>query len=125
MSKFLHYTVPSVMGCLVTSLYLVVDGVFIARGVGETAVAAVTLVLPLTMAFVALSMIFSVGGGNLVSTSRGAGDQARAVNVFRESIYMLLSIGIIFSILGTLFADEIAIMLGATGELVSPAAEYT
>ncbi len=77
------------------------------------------------MAFVALSMIFSVGGGNLVSTSRGAGDQARAVNVFRESIYMLLSIGIIFSILGTLFADEIAIMLGATGELVSPAAEYT
>lgn len=125
MSKFLHYTVPSVMGCLVTSLYLVVDGVFIARGVGETAVAAVTLVLPLTMAFVALSMIFSVGGGNLVSTSRGAGDQARAVNVFRESIYMLLSIGIIFSILGTLFADEIAIMLGAAGELVSPAAEYT
>lgn len=62
MSKFLRYTVPSVMGCLVTSLYLVVDGVFIARGVGEAAVAGVTLVLPLTMAFVALSMIFSVGG---------------------------------------------------------------
>ncbi|MDD2201705.1 MAG: MATE family efflux transporter [Firmicutes bacterium] len=125
MSKFLRYTVPSVMGCLVTSLYLVVDGVFIARGVGEAAVAAVTLVLPLTMAFVALSMIFSIGGGNLVSISRGAGDEHRAVNVFRESVCMLLLMGVLFSVLGTLFADEIAISLGATGELIPFAAEYT
>ncbi len=122
--RFARYVVPSVVGSAVTSLYLVVDGVFIARGVGETGVAAVTLVLPLTMAFVAISMVFSVGGASLVSISRGSDDPDRAVSIFRQSVCALMIIGAVFSLVGAAFADDIAVALGATGRLRLPATEY-
>lgn len=122
--RFARYVVPSVVGSVVTSLYLVVDGVFIARGVGETGVAAVTLVLPLTMAFVAMSMVFSVGGANLVSISLGSDDPDRAVSIFRQSVYTLMIIGAVFSLVGAAFAGDIAVALGARGRLRLPATEY-
>ena len=122
--RFVRYVVPSVLGSAVTSLYLVVDGVFIARGVGETGVAAVTLVLPLTMAFVAISMVFSVGGASLVSISLGSDDPDRAVSIFRQSVCALMIIGAVFSLVGAAFADDIAVALGATGRLRLPATEY-
>jgi len=122
--RFARYVVPSVVGSVVTSLYLVVDGVFIARGVGETGVAAVTLVLPLTMAFVAMSMVFSVGGANLVSISLGSDDPDRAVSIFRQSVYTLMIIGAVFSLVGAAFAGDIASALGARGRLRLPATEY-
>ena len=122
--KFMKHAIPSVVGCLITSLYLVVDGVFIARGVGETGVAAVTLVLPLTMAVVAVSMIFSTGGANLVSMSLGANDEHRANGIFRQSLVVLLIIGAVFSISGALFANEISAILGARGILKPYASEY-
>ena len=122
--RFVKYVVPSVVGSAVTSLYLVVDGVFIARGVGETGVAAVTLVLPLTMAFVAMSMVFSVGGANLVSISLGSDDPDRAVSIFRQSVCTLMIIGAVFSFVGATFAGDIAAALGATGRLRLPATEY-
>ncbi len=122
--RFGRYVVPSVVGSAVTSLYLVVDGVFVARGVGETGVAAVTLVLPLTMAFVAMSMVFSVGGANLVSISLGSDDPDRAVSIFRQSVCTLMIIGAVFSLVGAAFAGDIAVALGATGRLRLPATEY-
>jgi len=122
--RFAKYVVPSVVGSVVTSLYLVVDGVFIARGVGETGVAAVTLVLPLTMAFVAMSMVFSVGGASLVSINLGSDDTDRAVSIFRQSVCILMIIGTVFSLVGAAFAEDIAAALGATGGLRLPATEY-
>ena len=122
--RFVRYVAPSVLGSVVTSLYLVVDGVFIARGVGETGVAAVTLVLPLTMAFVAISMVFSVGGANLVSINLGSDDTDGAVSVFRQSVCALMFIGAVLSFAGAAFAVDIAAALGATGGLRLPAAEY-
>jgi len=104
LGRFARYVVPSVVGSAVTSLYLIVDGVFIARGVGEVGVAAVTLVLPLTMAFVAMSMVFSVGGANLVSISLGSDDPDRAVSIFRQSVCTLMIIGAAFSLVGAAFA---------------------
>jgi putative MATE family efflux protein len=124
LKRFVRYVIPSVVGSVVTSLYLVVDGVFIARGVGETGVAAVTLILPLTMAFIAISMVFSVGGANLVSISLGSDDPDRAVSIFRQSVCTLMIIGAMFSLAGAAFADDIAVALGATGRLRLPAAEY-
>jgi len=124
LGRFARYVVPSVVGSAVTSLYLIVDGVFIARGVGEVGVAAVTLVLPLTMAFVAMSMVFSVGGANLVSISLGSDDPDRAVSIFRQSVCTLMIIGAAFSLVGAAFAGDIAAALGATGRLRLPATEY-
>ena len=122
--RFARYVVPSVVGSVVTSLYLVFDGVFIARGVGETGVAAVTLVLPLTMAFVAMSMVFSVGGAKLETISLGSDDPDRAVSIFRQSVCTLIIIGAAFSLVGAAFAGDIAAALGATGRLRLPATEY-
>ncbi|SHJ47606.1 putative efflux protein, MATE family [Hathewaya proteolytica DSM 3090] len=122
--KFMKFAIPSIIAMLITSLYLVVDGIFIAWGVGEIGVAAVTLVFPITTGFTAISMIFAVGGSNLVSLYFGGNDIKKANNIFRQSIYILTIIGVIITFLGVVLSDEIVRLLGATSDLRSPAKEY-
>lgn len=124
LKNFIKYAIPSIIAMLITSLYLVVDGIFISHGVGEIGVAAVTLVFPITTGFTAISMIFAVGGANLVSINFGKKDYKSANNIFRESILVLSIIGIIITILGISLSDTIVNMLGATSNLVNPAKEY-
>ncbi len=59
--KFLKYAVPSVLSMWVYSLYTMVDGIFVAKGVGETALAAVNISMPFVNAVFALSIMFAVG----------------------------------------------------------------
>lgn len=122
--KFIKYAIPSMISMLITSLYLVVDGIFISHGVGEIGVAAVTLVFPITTGFTAISMIFAVGGANLVSINFGKKDYKSANNVFRQSIFVLSIIGFIITILGISLSNTVVDMLGATKVLRAPAKEY-
>lgn len=122
--KFLNYAIPSIIGMLITSLYLVIDGVFVSKGVGEIGVAAVTLVFPLTTGFTSLSMIFAVGGANLVSINFGKNNIKKGNDIFRQSIYSLLFIGTILCLLGVVFSNGIVNALGATPDLRKPALEY-
>ncbi len=122
--KFISYAVPSTIGMLITSLYMVVDGIFVAQGVGEIGVAAVTIVFPLTTAFVSVSLIFGIGAANLISINFGKGNKDKANSIFRQSIYSLLIIGVLFCFLGLLFSDKIVTFLGASSEIKPAALEY-
>lgn len=122
--KFMSYAIPSAIGMLITSLYMVVDGIFVAQGVGEIGVAAVTIVFPLTTAFVCFSLIFGVGAANLISINFGKGDKVQANNIFKQSVYSLLVIGLILCFLGLLLSDKIVTILGASNEIKPVALEY-
>lgn len=122
--KFLGYAIPSALAMFVSSLYTIIDGIFVGQGVGDNALAAVTIVMPLTIMLFGIATMFAVGGGALVSKNFGAGEDEKGLNVFRQVFKFLLIISISISLVLALFADTIVIMLGATESIKHLAGQY-
>lgn len=122
--KLLRFTLPSMAMMIVTSIYGVVDGLFISNLVGSNAFAAVNLILPFVMIFGAVGFMFGTGGSALVAKTLGEGDTKKANQIFSMLIYVLIAFGVIFTILGIVFLKPIAILLGATPELLGDCVSY-
>lgn len=120
----LRFTLPSMAMMIVTSIYGVVDGLFISNLVGSNAFAAVNLILPFVMIFGAVGFMFGTGGSALVAKTLGEGATKKANQIFSMLIYVLIAFGVIFTILGIVFLKPIAILLGATPELLGDCVSY-
>ncbi|MCU9815735.1 MATE family efflux transporter [Paraclostridium sp. AKS73] len=123
-SEFLRYAVPSSLAMFISSLYTVIDGIFVGQGVGDSALAAVNIVLPFTVVLFGIASMLAVGGGALVSKNVGAEDIDKAVDIFRQVFKLLLIISIVTSIVCIVFTGPIVRMLGATDNLEPLAVEY-
>ncbi|MBU3146276.1 MATE family efflux transporter [Clostridium sp. CF012] len=122
--QFFKYAVPSALAMFISSLYTVIDGIFVGQGVGDSALAAVNIVLPFTVLLFGLASMFAIGGGALVSKNFGANNTEKAVNIFRQVFKFLLIISIGISIIGAVFTPQIANLLGATEKLQPLSVEY-
>lgn len=122
--EFLGYAIPSALANFISSLYTVIDGIFVGQGVGDTALAAVNIVLPFTVVLFGIASMLAVGGGALVSKNIGANNIDKAVNIFRQVMKLLLIICVVTTLICILFTEEIVKILGATGNLVPFATDY-
>lgn len=123
-TEFLSYAIPSALANFISSLYTVVDGIFVGQGVGDTALAAVNIVLPFTVVLFGIASMLAVGGGALVSKNVGANNIDKALNIFRQVMKLLLIICIVTTIVCVAFPEQIVRMLGATDNLEPMATEY-
>lgn len=123
-TEFLSYAIPSALANFISSLYTVVDGIFVGQGVGDTALAAVNIVLPFTVVLFGIASMLAVGGGALVSKNVGANNIDKALNIFRQVMKLLLIICIVTTITCVAFPEQIVRMLGATDNLEPMATEY-
>jgi Na+-driven multidrug efflux pump len=96
-----------------TSIYGVVDGLFVSNYVGKTAFAAINLVMPFIMIFGGIGFMFGTGGSALVAKTLGLKDSENANRYFTMMSLVTLVVGIIISIVGMIFMRPIAIFLGA------------
>ncbi|MEF9958713.1 MAG: MATE family efflux transporter [Niameybacter sp.] len=124
LKEFFKYAIPSALAMFISSLYTVIDGIFVGQGVGDMALAAVNIVLPFTVILFGLASMFAIGGGSQVSKYIGAGDGDKAVNIFRQVFKFLIILSGIISLVCILFTKQIVGMLGATETLSGLAAEY-
>ena len=92
MKKFLSYAIPSALAMFISSLYTVIDGIFVGQGVGDLALAAVNVVIPLTIMLFGMATMFAVGGGALISKNFGSGNIQNANVMFRQVFKFLLII---------------------------------
>ncbi|MCB2298517.1 MATE family efflux transporter [Clostridium tagluense] len=122
--KFFKYAVPSAIAMFISSMYTVIDGIFVGQGVGDSALAAVNIVLPFTVLLFGLASMFAIGGGALVSKNFGANNTEKAVNIFRQVFKFLLILSIGISIIGAFFTEGIVNLLGATHKLQTMSVEY-
>ena len=111
--KLLRFSLPSIAMMMFTSIYGVVDGFFISNYVGETAFAAVNLILPYCMAFGAIGSLFGVGGSALVAFVRGQGDEVRANRIFSLLVYSMIAVGLVTELVSQLLLTRAAVLLGA------------
>ena len=122
--RLLRFTLPSIMMMIFTSIYGVVDGIFVSNFAGKTSFAAVNFIMPFLMILGTLGFMFGTGGSALVSKTMGEGEHEKANQLFSMIVYISIACGIVLSVFGILFIRPIASLLGAKGELLENCVLY-
>ncbi len=116
--KLLRFVLPSVVMMAFTSVYGVVDGLFVSNFVGTTAFAALNLIMPILMIIGAVGFMIGTGGTAVVAKALGEGRTKEANHYFSMYVWIVLFSGIILSSLGFVFAESISRALGASGQML-------
>lgn len=122
--KLLQFTGPTIVMMIFTSLYGIVDGLFVSNLVGKTAFAAVNLILPFPTILSALGFMVGTGGSALVSKTMGEGEDEKANSLFSLMVYMTVILGIVISAIEVVFVPQVAVRLGAQGEMIENCVVY-
>ena len=122
--KLLRFTLPSIVMMVFSSIYGVVDGVFVSNFVGAEAFAAVNLIMPFLMILGAVGFMLGTGGSALVSYTMGAGDTKRANEIFSLLIYVLIAVGAVFTLGGIAIMEPMARFLGADEQMLPICVSY-
>ena len=116
--RLLQFTFPSMIMMIFTSIYGVVDGVFVSNFAGKTPFAAINLIMPVCMVFGSIGFMIGTGGSALVSMFLGQGNSKKAQKAFSLLIYASAVVGLLLSAIGFIFIEPIAVALGAEGEML-------
>ena len=122
--KLLQFVFPSIVMMIFTSIYGVVDGLFVSNYAGKTAFAAINLVMPFIMVLGGIGFMIGTGGTALVSKILGEGDQEKAKRYFSMMILFTVLVGLILTVLGVVFMEPVALFLGATPEMLTDCVLY-
>ena len=123
-SKLLCFTLPSIVMMVFTSIYGVVDGLFVSNFVGKTAFASVNLVMPFVMILGGMGFMVGTGGTALVSKILGEGDPDTANRTFSMMVLFTLALGIVLSAAGIIFMRPVSRFLGATDAMMDDCVLY-
>lgn len=119
-----RFVLPSIAMMIFTSIYGIVDGLFVSNFVGTTAFAAVNLIMPFIMMCSALGFMIGTGGSAFVAQLLGEKRKDEAQQVFTMLHGALFFGAVILSALSAIFMPEIAHLLGGEGKLLEDAVLY-
>lgn len=121
---FFYFSFPAVTGMMVSALYVIVDGIFIGRGIGSNGLAAVNIAYPITNFLVGLSLMFGVGGATIISVARGKNQTHEVNRIFTHTILLIFTAYLIALILVVFFEKDVIYFLGGTGDLYEDIRAY-
>lgn len=122
--KFLKFALPSIASMWAFSLYTMVDGVFVARGVGETAMSAVNLSAPFTSLVFMVGILLATGASTVISVALGRGELEEARNCFNQNLAVTVCVSLVLAALALLNLERAALFLGATPDTLDYVKEY-
>lgn len=117
-------SVPASIGILFMSINILIDTIFVGQWIGALAIAAVSVVLPITFFISSLGMAIGIGGSSIISRALGAQNKEKALHTFGSQLMMTLVLAIVSISLGYFFSDEILLLFGANGAIMQPAKEF-
>lgn len=123
-TKLLRFVYPSIVMMIFTSIYSVVDGLFVSNYVGKTPFAALNLIWPFIMLLSAVGFMLGTGGSAIVAKTLGEGDQEKANEYFSLLIYSTFVLGVVLAVLGWVWMPGISKFLGATKEMLPHCVAY-
>ena len=122
--RLLRFTLPSIMMMIFTSIYGVVDGIFVSNFAGKTSFAAVNFIMPYLMILGCFGFMFGTGGSALIARTLGEGDRERANRMFSFLVYFSIAFGACVAFVGVLLIKPVAAFMGAEGEMLSECVPY-
>ena len=124
LGRLYRFCLPSIIMMVFTSIYGVVDGYFVSNYVGKTPFAAVNLIMPFLMILGGVGFMIGTGGSALVAKHLGEKDENQARRVVSMMMILTLILGVSISVLGIIFADKVALLLGADSEMLEYSVIY-
>lgn len=124
LKRFFRFVIPSIISMWIFSLYTIVDGVFVAQGVGDHALAAVNLSMPFTSVVFTLGILLATGTSTVISISLGQKDLDRARNYFNQNLWVTLGVSLLLGLVTLLNLERVALFLGATDSTLGYVKEY-
>lgn len=124
--KILRFTLPSVIMAVFTSVYSIVDGVFVSKAVGDAAFAGLNLIFPFIMILGAVGLMIGSGGSALIAKTLGEGDRERALGYFSFFAIAISLLGVLLGGIGIAVVRPVAELLGrdASAEAVQNGVLY-
>lgn len=122
--RLLRYTLPTIVMMIFTSIYSVVDGIFVSNFAGKLPFAAINLIYPPFMIIGAIGFMMGTGGSALVAKILGEGDHPRANRTFSLITYTAIGVGVVVSAVALLLLRHLAVWLGAEGEILDYCVRY-
>lgn len=119
------FALPSITATLVSSLYNIVDQIFIGQGVGYLGNAATNVSYPLSTICLAISLLIGIGSASRFSIHLGRKDYATAAKLVGNGIVLMLLSGVLYFILGEVFLSPLLRIFGATDEVMPYAVQYS
>lgn len=119
-----RFTLPSIVMMIFTSIYVVVDGLFVSNFAGKTQFAALNFIYPVIMILGAIGFMFGAGGSALVAKTMGEGNKEKAQKLFSLFIYATIVCGAVLALLAYLFMPQLARLLGAEGQMLQDCITY-
>ena len=123
-SDFLKFIIPSIIAQWVFTLYTMIDGIFVAKGVSETALTAVNISFPFVAGLFSISILFAVGTSTVVAILFGEKNEKRANEVFTQNIVMLTVLSLVVTVVVLVGLEPFAKFLGATDSTLPYVKEY-
>ncbi|MDE6315857.1 MAG: polysaccharide biosynthesis C-terminal domain-containing protein, partial [Muribaculaceae bacterium] len=120
----MQYSVPAIIASVVTSLYNIIDSIFIGQGVNALAISGLAITFPLMNLVMAFVMLIAAGGAAISSIFLGQKDLSRATDVVNNVLVLSLVTSVIVGGTGLLFIDDILVSFGATSETITYAREF-
>ena len=122
--RLLHFCLPSIVMMIFTSIYGVVDGLFVSNFVGKIPFAAINLVMPFIMILGGFGFMIGTGGSALIAKTLGEGKHKLANCYFSMLIIMTVILVLFLTTIGIVFARRVSILLGATDVMLDDCVIY-
>ncbi|WP_321334784.1 MATE family efflux transporter [uncultured Bacteroides sp.] len=120
----MQYAIPAIIAMTASSLYNMVDSIFIGNGVGSMAISGLALTFPLMNLAAAFGSLVGVGAATLISVRLGQKDYDTAQRILGNVLVLNIIIGIAFSVVTLLFLDPILYFFGASEQTIGYARSY-
>lgn len=122
--RFARFVVPSIVSMWIFSLYTIVDGICVAHGVGDQALAAVNLSMPFVSLIFTLGILLATGTSTVISIALGQKNLDQARNYFNQNLVVTLLLSLLLGLGVVLNLERVALFLGATDSTLTYVKEY-
>ena len=122
--KLLRFVFPSIIMMIFTSIYGVVDGLFVSNFAGKTSFAAINLIMPFVMVLGGIGFMIGTGGTALVSKVLGEREPEKANRYFSMMILFTVIVGVLLTVFGVTFMEPVALFLHATPQMLPDCVLY-
>ncbi len=120
----MRYAIPAVIAMTATSLYNIIDRIFIGQGVGALAISGLAVTFPIMNLSAAFGAMIGAGGATLISVKLGQRDYKTAQNILGNIVTLNVILGIIFAVVAIAFIDPILMFFGASENTITYARDY-
>ncbi len=122
--NLVKYILPAMISNASFFILTILDGMFVGNGVGTDALGAVSIAMPYVMIVGAISVLFSIGGVAVASVRLGRGDAKGANQAFMHAFTVVVGVFSVLTVVGLLFSDQIALLLGANATYQDMVSDY-